>query len=93
MKNYLHETISATDLVRHLSAVIDKVRITGHSLYITKGTQTIAELCPPPKVGFPIENLASLLKSLPKLGDDAAVMANDFKTIKNNSKLPENPWD
>ena len=93
MKSYIHETISSTDLVRHLSSVIDKVRMSGKSLYITKGTQTIAELSPPPKSGFPVNELAELLKSLPKLGDDITNMANDLKTIKNNAKMSENPWD
>ena len=61
----IHETISATDLVRNFSAMIDKVRITGRSLYITKGIQTIAELSPPPKLGFPIKNLVSFINTLP----------------------------
>jgi antitoxin (DNA-binding transcriptional repressor) of toxin-antitoxin stability system len=38
-----HDTITATELVRNLSVIIDKVRLTGHSLYITKGSQTVAE--------------------------------------------------
>jgi hypothetical protein len=46
MKDNVHETISATDLVRHFSAMIDKVRMSGRSLYITKGVQTIAKLSP-----------------------------------------------
>ena len=35
-----HDSITATELVRNLSFIIDKVRMTGHSLYITKGSQT-----------------------------------------------------
>ncbi|MBA3535746.1 MAG: hypothetical protein H0T84_03915 [Tatlockia sp.] len=93
MKDNSHETISATDLVRNLSAMIDKVRISGRSLYITKGLQTIAELSPPPKSGFPIKNLASFIKSLPNLGNDAEDMAQDIKSIKNSARLPGNPWD
>ena len=44
-----HEVISATELARNVSITIDKVRMSGHSLYITKSSQTVAELCPPPK--------------------------------------------
>jgi antitoxin (DNA-binding transcriptional repressor) of toxin-antitoxin stability system len=93
MRNKSHETISATDLVRHLSAMIDKVRVSGRSLYITKGTQTIAELSPPPKIGFPIKNLAYFIKTLPDLGEDAQSLSQDMKTIKNEAPLPENPWE
>lgn len=93
MRDNIHETISATELVRHLSAMIDKVRISGRSLYITKGVQTIAELSPPPKSGFPIKNLASFIKTLPSLGSDAQGMSQDIKAIKNRARLPESPWD
>ena len=93
MRDNNHETISATDLVRNLSSMIDKVRISGRSLYITKGIQTIARLSPPPKSGFPINKLANFLKTLPSLGDDAENMSQDIKSIKNKAQLPENPWD
>lgn len=85
--------ITATELVRNLSATIDKVRITGKSLYITKGSHTIAELMPPPKSGFPVSQLAGLLKALPKLGDDASVMTEDLKNIRQQADLPDGSWD
>ena len=87
-----HNTITATELVRNLSVAIDKVRISGQSLYITKGSQTVAELRPPPKPGLPINELAGLLKLLPKLSDDASVMAKDLETIRRQANLPEDPW-
>lgn len=93
MKEQAHDTISATELVRHFSTVIDNVRISGRSLYITKGVQTIAELSPPPKLGFPIKNLASFIKTLPSLGDNAQGMSQAISLIKKSAQLPENPWD
>ncbi len=87
-----HDTITATELVRNLANAIDKVRITGHSLYITKGSQTVAELSPPPKRGLPISKLPALLKNLPNLGKDAATMAEDLETIRRKAQLPNNPW-
>ncbi|MEE9493593.1 MAG: hypothetical protein V3W04_09490 [Gammaproteobacteria bacterium] len=87
-----HDAITATELVRNLAVAIDKVRITGHSLYITKGSQTVAELSPPPKPGLPINKLAGLLKSLPRLGDDISAMDKDLETIRRQANLPENPW-
>lgn len=93
MKCSRHETISATELVRNFSAVADKVRISGRSIYVTKGVQTIVELCPPSKSGFPLKNLASFMKALPSLGDNLEAMAQDIKAIKGKAQLPENPWD
>lgn len=93
MRNVVHETISATELVRHFSAMVDKVRISGKSIYITKGVQTIAELSPPPKSGFPIQNLTTFLQSLPCLDEDADSMSKDLTSIKEQAKLPRNSWD
>ncbi len=92
MAKPVHDSITATELVRNLSAAIDKVRMSGHSLYITKGSQTVAELRPPPKPGLPINKLAGLLKSLPKLNDNAAAMARDLEIIRRQANLPEDPW-
>lgn len=88
-----HDTITATELVRNLSGAIDKVRMTGQSLYITKGSHTVAELHPPPKPGLSINKLAVLLNGLPKLGDDASTMANDLENIRRQANLPGNSWD
>lgn len=48
---------------------------------------TTTEASPPRKNGFPIENLADLLTSLPSLGNDAQLMANDLDTIRKNSTI------
>ena len=93
MQNKLHRSITATELVRNLSKVIDEVRISGHSLYITKSSQTVAQLSPPPKYGYPIKNLADLLNSLPSLKEESKSMADDLQRIKHQSTLVENPWD
>ena len=93
MQNKVHETITATDLVRNLSVVIDKVRMSGRSLYITKGSQTVAELSPPPKAGCPVTKLADLLRSLPRLEEEGTAMAEDLKAIRKIATLPDNPWD
>ncbi|MEA3412794.1 MAG: hypothetical protein U9R74_14825 [Pseudomonadota bacterium] len=92
MNTKAYETITATELVRNLSAAIDRVRIGGHGLRITKGSRTVAELRPPPKPGLPIGKLAELLESLPEVGDDAGAMARDLESIRRNARLPEDPW-
>ena len=93
MQNIIPASITATELVRNLSLFIDQVRISGQSLYITKGSQTVAELSPAPKVGYPINRLADLLNTLPKLNEEAQAMSDDIKQIKQSSNLPESPWD
>ncbi len=85
-------TIKATDLVRNLSSTIDQVRITGKPLLITKGTKAVAELRPPPKVGFPIIRLQELLKSLPTLGEEQKAMLRDVGNVRKKSGLPKDPW-
>lgn len=89
----MHTTISTTELVRNLSSIIDKIRISGQSLFITKGTQTVAELSPPPESGYPISHLSNFLSSLPTLHDDASSMAEDLQTLKQKAELPESLWD
>ena len=88
-----HEIITATELARNVAMSIDRVRMSGYSLYITKGSQIIAELCPPAKTGFPIEKLADLLNALPKLGEDVGNFTKDINNVRQRAVLPGNPWD
>ena len=92
MAKSARKTITATELVRSLSAVIDEVRVSGYSLYITKGSKTVAELRPPPKKGLSVNELINILKTLPKLGDDVTTMENDLQKIRNKADLPKSPW-
>lgn len=87
------ETISATELARNISASIDRVRVTGVSLQITKSSQTVAELSPPAKAGFPIEELTNMIAELPSLHSDSDSMLNDIIDIRAAAKLPNSPWD
>jgi antitoxin (DNA-binding transcriptional repressor) of toxin-antitoxin stability system len=93
MSKSTHDTISATELARNVALSIDRVRLSGRSLHITKGSQTVAELCPPPKFGVSLARLADILKALPKLGDDASTFANDLKNARRHAQLPGNAWD
>jgi len=93
MAKNTHNTITATELVRNLSVVIDQVRMTGNSLYITKGSQTVAKISPPPKPGLAMNELSNLLRSLPTLGEDAKGMEADLINLRRQADLPNNPWD
>jgi antitoxin (DNA-binding transcriptional repressor) of toxin-antitoxin stability system len=93
MRFDLKESVTTTELVRNLSVVIDRVRLTGRRLAITKGSQTVAELSPPAKAGYPISRLGELLASLPKLDPDDRAMADDLARIRRAGDLPDSPWD
>ncbi len=79
--------------MRHLSVVIDRVRLTGRRLAITKGSHMIAELSPPAKPGYPMSRLGELLASLPKLDANDRAMADDLALIRRAGDLPDTPWD
>jgi antitoxin (DNA-binding transcriptional repressor) of toxin-antitoxin stability system len=85
-------TIKATDLVRNLSSTIDQVRISGRPLLITKGAKAVAELRPPPRVGFPVIRLQELLESLPTLGKEQKALLRDVGKVRKKSGLPQDPW-
>lgn len=88
-----NESISATELARNVASSIDRVRLSGQPLTITKGSQTVAELCPPPKPGLPVKQLLHVLLNLPKLGDDdAQAMAKDMSKVRQHATLPGTPW-
>lgn len=87
-----HEFITATELARNVATSIDKVRVSGRSLYITKGAQTVAELCPPPREGFPIEQLSAFVASLPKLGSDGPSFRQDIDSMRQQAEIPGDPW-
>ncbi|OGT47673.1 MAG: hypothetical protein A3F17_01890 [Gammaproteobacteria bacterium RIFCSPHIGHO2_12_FULL_41_15] len=86
-------TVSATHFVRHFAETLETVRATHTTLYITKGTRVVAQLCPPPAAGFPISSLTNWLLAMPKLGEDHIDMENDIKKIKQRAKLSGNPWE
>jgi len=86
------QTISTTELVRKLSDMIDQVRMSGKPLLIRKGTQTVAELRPPPKAGFPVTRLGELFESLPKLGNEKTAMTRDLARLRRKAVLPRDPW-
>ena len=92
MDKTTHNTITATELVKNLSAVLDKVRISGRSLCITKGSQTVARITPPPKYGIAIAELSEFLRPLLTRGDGAKLMQADLKYLRDQANLPDNSW-
>lgn len=93
MRIEIQETISTTQLARHLSAAIDRVRVQHSALAITKGKRTVAQLGPPPQDGYPVTGLAAMLARLPRLQEDADDMADDVAEIRRSAALPSSSWE
>lgn len=94
MKAYLNETITSTDLARNLAGTIDKIRLSGHAIDITKGNQIVARLVPAAQKGLPMEKIESFFQNLPSLDPkDKQLLANDLKTIRDNASLLDTPWE
>ncbi len=87
------EKISATDLARNLSSIIDRVRINRAHITITKRNQSVAELIPAHGQGFPAAGLAEFLKGLSLGPVEQKELGRDFDLIRKESSLPDNPWE
>lgn len=94
MKYQVKESVTATVLARNIAQTIDHVRYSKNSINIIKGNKVIARLSPPPKSGLAMDDLIELINLSPKLGEaESLLMAKDVERIRDNAKLPENPWD
>jgi hypothetical protein len=83
---HINESVTTDDLARDLNGIIDKVRTSGNSVYITECVQTVAELAPPPKQAMSLGKLIELLQSTPSLGEDGPAMADDLARIRRSVK-------
>ena len=87
------EKISATELARNLSSVIDRVRINRAHITITKRNQSIAELIPAHRQGFPVAKLAEFLENQSLALADRKEFSEDLALIRKKSSLPDSPWE
>lgn len=63
------KTITATDVARNFSDVLNQVRYQSAEFEIVRGKEVVARLLPPaPAGGVPLDQLNELLKKLPRLG-------------------------
>ncbi|MBI5043434.1 MAG: type II toxin-antitoxin system Phd/YefM family antitoxin [Nitrospirae bacterium] len=86
------KTISATDVVRKFSDVLNSIKYKGNHFIILRGGKPVASITPVEK---PIKEktlgeLKELLKKLPRLGDEAERFEKDLKAIiKHQPLMPE----
>ena len=86
------KTISATDVVRKFSDILNSIKYRGNHYIILRGGKPVASISPVEK---PIKEktlgeLKELLKKLPRLGDEAERFEKDMKAIiKHQPLMPE----
>lgn len=88
--------ISATEISRSLSDILNKVHYRGERYDIKRGKEIIAKIVPvsTKKVGLRISELNRLFKDLPQLDKkDQQSFENDIKQIRIDMKDENNPWD
>ena len=76
------QSISTAELARNVAMSIDKVRLSGQALDITKGSQVVASLVPRSKPGLPIRDLIELLSMLSCLKDKGGTFTQDWQPSK-----------
>ena len=86
---------SVTDVLRNFSDYINRVRYRGERFVRTRGGREVAVLVPAPPMGRPLGDLADVLTSLPRLGQDEAISFEaDLERARRDGSTtpPEDPW-
>ncbi len=79
----MEKTISATEAVRKFSEILNSIKYRGDCYTIVRGGKKVASICP---VEIPLKErtlseLKTLLKDIPKLGDEIESFEKDLKEI------------
>ncbi|WP_165741603.1 type II toxin-antitoxin system Phd/YefM family antitoxin [Candidatus Thiosymbion oneisti] len=85
--------VTATELARNLTSLIDYVCISGKRLVITRGNLEVARLVPPSEDGASASELRALLEHNPWSSAERTVLADDLRTIRKQACLPPSPWE
>lgn len=91
----MHTKATVTDVLRNFSDYINRVSYRGERFVLTRGGKEVAELVPAPPAGRPLAELADVLDSLPRLGDEeAARLAEDLHRARAEgpARPPSDPW-
>jgi len=88
----IQDQVTATELARNLTSLIDHVRVSGKHLAITRGNIEVARLVPPSEDGASVSELRTLLERNPWSSAERATLADDLRTIRKQACLPLSPW-
>lgn len=88
-------TVTATELARGFSDFLNQVRYQGVTLDIRRGNETVARIQPAgPTVGYPIDQLDSLIAELPSLAEgDADAFLEDIHEGTASLTAGSSAWD
>jgi len=84
----METTITATELARNLSDILNRARYKGETFIVERNGERVAKIEPPPKPGISLQELAALLRDLPPLDDK---FANDLDTARSILRDPVLP--
>lgn len=79
----MEKTISATEAVRKFSEILNSIKYKGESHTIVRGGKKVVSICP---VEIQLKErslgeLKTLLRNIPRLGDEAERFGRDLKKI------------
>ena len=92
----MEKRISATDAVRKFSEILNSIKYKGERFTVIRGGKPVAFLSPveSPAKGRTLGELKELLRSIPRLGEEAEKFDGDLKEIfKHQPCVPkEDKW-
>lgn len=83
-------SISATDAVRTISDLLNRVRYRGEGFVVERGGKPICEIQPAAPLKLTGADLADLLASLPKRDDEYSCLVDDL--IAKQAKVGDSGW-
>lgn len=86
--------ITIADAQRDLSDLVHRVCAEGVGFELAEGDAVVARLVPAvPRSPTKVQDLATLLASLPKLEEDADAFAADISSIRREFPAEKSAWD
>ncbi len=88
----MEKRVSATEIVRKFSEILNSVKFKGDSYTIVRGGKPVASIRPILKSSRdrPLSELKELLKNIPRLGDEAESFEHDLREImKHQPSMPK----
>jgi antitoxin (DNA-binding transcriptional repressor) of toxin-antitoxin stability system len=93
----MDKTISATEVVRNFSELLNQIKFRKERYTILRGGKAIASLGPATSQGSPVTvgNLLTLCRQLPSLGEDARDFEREIERSRRKApQIPKGPkWE
>ena len=86
--------MNVAEAEKNFAKLVNRVYTEGISIDLERDDKVIARLTPAePRSRVTVGELNGFLRSLPRLGDDAATFAQDVRHIRAEFPAEVNPWD